>query len=48
MKLSPALSIVIPCFDEEACLPELHRRVSAVAHAVTTRVNADAKLLTTA
>ena len=34
MKLSPALSIVIPCFDEEACLPELHRRVSAVAHAV--------------
>jgi cellulose synthase/poly-beta-1,6-N-acetylglucosamine synthase-like glycosyltransferase len=28
------LSIVIPCFDEEACLDELHRRVSAVARAV--------------
>lgn len=26
-----ALSIVIPCFNEEACLPELHRRVSAAA-----------------
>lgn len=28
------LSIVIPCFDEQACIDELHRRVSAVAHAV--------------
>ncbi|MDB5700186.1 MAG: glycosyltransferase [Sphingomonadales bacterium] len=27
------LSIVIPCFDEEACLDELHRRVSVVAQA---------------
>jgi polyisoprenyl-phosphate glycosyltransferase len=27
-----ALSIIIPCFDEEACLDELHRRVSAIAH----------------
>ncbi|MDB5713471.1 MAG: glycosyltransferase [Sphingomonadales bacterium] len=27
------LSIVIPCFEEEACLDELHRRVSVVAHA---------------
>ncbi|MEO6432900.1 MAG: glycosyltransferase family 2 protein [Sphingomicrobium sp.] len=27
------LSIVIPCFNEEACLPELHQRVSAAAHA---------------
>ena len=26
-----ALSIVIPCFNEEACLVELHRRVSAAA-----------------
>jgi glycosyltransferase involved in cell wall biosynthesis len=26
------LSIVIPCFDEEPCLDELYRRVSAVAH----------------
>jgi polyisoprenyl-phosphate glycosyltransferase len=26
-----ALSIVIPCFDEEDCLDDLHRRVSAVA-----------------
>jgi glycosyltransferase involved in cell wall biosynthesis len=27
----PALSVVIPCFNEEACLAELHRRVSAAA-----------------
>lgn len=26
-----SLSVVIPCYNEEACLPELHRRVSAVA-----------------
>jgi len=26
-----ALSIVIPCFNEEACLAELHRRVTAAA-----------------
>jgi polyisoprenyl-phosphate glycosyltransferase len=26
-----ALSIVVPCFNEEACLPELHQRLSAVA-----------------
>lgn len=26
-----ALSIVIPCFNEEACIDELHRRVSATA-----------------
>jgi polyisoprenyl-phosphate glycosyltransferase len=29
----PRLSIVIPCFNEQACLVELHRRVSAVAQA---------------
>jgi dolichol-phosphate mannosyltransferase len=29
----PALSVVIPCFNEEACLPELHRRVRAAARA---------------
>ena len=29
-----ALSIVVPCYNEEACLDELHRRVSAAAHAV--------------
>lgn len=29
----PALSIVIPCYNEDACLPELHRRVSAAARA---------------
>jgi polyisoprenyl-phosphate glycosyltransferase len=29
-----ALSIVIPCYNEEACLDELYRRVSAVAMAV--------------
>ena len=27
------LSVVIPCYNEEACLPELHRRVSATARA---------------
>ncbi|QPQ54631.1 glycosyltransferase family 2 protein [Allosphingosinicella flava] len=27
----PQLSIVIPCFNEEACLPELHRRVTMAA-----------------
>ena len=27
----PALSVVIPCYNEEACLKELHRRVSAAA-----------------
>jgi dolichol-phosphate mannosyltransferase len=27
-----ALSIVVPCFNEEACLPELHRRLTAAAH----------------
>ncbi len=32
--IRPALSIVIPCYNEEACLPELHRRVSAAARAV--------------
>jgi polyisoprenyl-phosphate glycosyltransferase len=31
---SVRLSIVIPCFNEEACLPELHKRVSAAAKAV--------------
>jgi polyisoprenyl-phosphate glycosyltransferase len=29
-----ALSIVIPCFNEAACLDALHRRVSAIAHQV--------------
>ena len=27
-----ALSIVVPCFNEEACLTELHRRLGAAAH----------------
>ena len=27
----PALSIVVPCYNERDCLPELHRRVSSVA-----------------
>ena len=26
-----ALSVVVPCFNEEACLPELHRRLTAAA-----------------
>ena len=29
----PALSIVVPCFNEEACLPLLHERLSAAARA---------------
>ena len=29
----PALSVVIPCYNEEACLPELHRRIAAAAEA---------------
>ena len=29
----PALSFVIPCYNEEACLDALHARVSAAAHA---------------
>jgi len=28
-----ALSIVVPCFNEEACLPELHQRLGAAARA---------------
>src|SRR3546814_15138241 len=28
---APAISVVVPCYNEEACLPELHRRVSAAA-----------------
>jgi dolichol-phosphate mannosyltransferase len=32
-----ALSIVIPCYNEEACLPELHRRVGAAAQAAVGR-----------
>ncbi len=31
--IRPALSIVVPCYNEQDCLPELHRRVSAVAKA---------------
>lgn len=30
---APVLSVVIPCYNEEACLIELHRRVSAAARA---------------
>ena len=28
-----ALSVVVPCFNEEACLPELHRRLTSAARA---------------
>ena len=28
-----ALSIVVPCFNEEACLAELHQRLGAAARA---------------
>ena len=31
MSQRPALSIVVPCYNEEACLAELHRRLSAAA-----------------
>jgi polyisoprenyl-phosphate glycosyltransferase len=31
---APKLSIVVPCYNEEESLTELHRRVSAVAHEV--------------
>ena len=27
------LSIVVPCFNEEACLPMLHQRLTAAARA---------------
>jgi dolichol-phosphate mannosyltransferase len=30
----PALSIVVPCYNEEACLEQLHARLSAAAEAV--------------
>ena len=30
----PTLSIVVPCFNEETCLPELYRRASEAAHSV--------------
>lgn len=30
----PQLSVVVPCFNEQASLDELHRRVSAVCHEV--------------
>jgi polyisoprenyl-phosphate glycosyltransferase len=29
--MKPALSIVVPCYNEEECLPELYRRVTSVA-----------------
>ena len=32
--IRPALSIVIPCYNEEACLPALHARVAAAARGV--------------
>ncbi|KQM27623.1 MULTISPECIES: glycosyltransferase family 2 protein [unclassified Sphingomonas] len=32
--IRPALSIVVPCYNEAACLDVLHARISAAAHAV--------------
>jgi polyisoprenyl-phosphate glycosyltransferase len=32
--MPPALSIVVPCYNEEACLAELHARLSAAARSV--------------
>ena len=37
-----ALSVVVPCFNEEACIPELHRRLTAAAR---TAVGADYELV---
>ena len=31
--VGPSLSIVVPCYNEEACLAELHRRLAAAAQA---------------
>ena len=31
---APSLSIVVPCYNEEACLAELHERLSAAAKSV--------------
>jgi dolichol-phosphate mannosyltransferase len=31
---APSLSIVVPCFNEEACLPELHARLTKAAASV--------------
>ena len=33
-----ALSIVVPCFNEEACLAELHQRLGAAARARSARI----------
>ena len=38
----PALSIVVPCYNEEACLAELHRRVATAA---TVAVGADYEVI---
>jgi len=38
----PALSIVVPCFNEEACLPALHERLGAAAR---TAVGEDYEIL---
>lgn len=38
----PALSVVVPCYNEAACLPALHARVSAAARAA---VGADYEIL---
>src|SRR5689334_16039499 len=37
-----ALSVVVPCFNEEACLPELHRRLTAAA---STAVGSDYEIV---
>ena len=31
---NPTLSIVVPCYNEEACLPELHARLTKAAASV--------------
>src|SRR5690349_788816 len=36
MMSAPALSIVVPCYNEEACLPDLHARLTRAAASVAT------------
>ena len=43
--LSPALSVVAPCFDEEAVLPEFLQRMGAVLDALPDGVGADSEIV---
>src|SRR5258708_33936878 len=41
----PALSVVAPCFDEEAVLPEFLQRMGAVLDALPDGVGADSEIV---